>query len=582
MRDTAIHLPHDRAPAARPGNRADQAGPGRLRTGPPKRPVVHRTTLYRFDLTARTTADLAALVNHDYLHMHGFPVAEGVVAGAPAIVVHGQVPCETANWCTVIAGMTGVGADVGYSSAGGAVLVAVDEHVYALTFGTLGRYLIDLDRADRTFGISFAIRALKPAQIKRLTRHVLAATGRVDRNAVPGGQHIRSYVIEPWGEIVGQLCGQLNNERLTVSHSTKRPVTVTGSDAVQIALSTDPAGLLSDLREIGRVCARETPAPELEFIAQVRPLPAGDPQVHELNERLDALLGQVQPDGLGLAIPTNQVEVEPLATSYEIRVPQRRIVHTELTLDAVLDRTRRLMPGRRLPALRHGSIALCSDAEEQEQLAQAVSANKWITAEIPLGALRMVYHEGQWYEIGAQHLEFLRSEVAAILDRPPSITLPPWTAQYANEQAYNRSVGAPGSGFVMLDRTKLRTRQHHHSNGIEACDLLGPRNELIHVKRAAGSSPLSHLFFQGEVAIDALRHEADARQRLVDLVHAADPTWPIGVDFTPTKIIYAISLGLAKPLTAASLFTFAQVALYRTVRRLRGDNIDVEVIAIPS
>src|SRR6266545_6176089 len=113
--------------------------------------------------------------------------------------------------------MTGVALDVGYSSAGCAVLVAIDEHVYAMTYGAVGRHMIDLDRAERTFGISFAIRALKPAQIKRLTRHVLAATGRVDRNAVPGGQHIRSYIVEPWGEIVGQLCGQLNNERLTVS-----------------------------------------------------------------------------------------------------------------------------------------------------------------------------------------------------------------------------------------------------------------------------------------------------------------------------------------------------------------------------
>ena len=426
------------------------------------------------------------------------------------------------------------------------------------------------------------IRALKPAQIKRLTRHVLAATGRVDRNAVPGGQHIRSYIVEPWGEIVGQLCGQLNNERLTVSRSTKRPVTVTGSDAVQIALSTDPAGLLSDLREISRVCARENPAPELEFIAQIRPLSAGDPRAVELNERLDDLLGQARPDGIGLAIPTNQVEMEPLAASYEIRIPHRRIVRTNMTLDTVLERTHRLPTGRRLPALRNGSIALCSDAEAQERLAQPVSANKWITAEIPLGALRMVYHEGQWYEIGARHLEFLRSEIAAILDRPPSITLPRWTTRHADEHAYNRSVAAPGSGFVMLDKTKLRTRQHHHSNGIEACDLLGPQNELIHVKRAERSSPLSHLFFQGEVAVDALRHEADARQRLVDLVHAQYPTWPIDVDFTPTKIIYAISLGQTRPLTATSLFTFAQVALYRTVRRLRSDNIDVEVIAIPS
>jgi hypothetical protein len=39
--------------------------------------------------------------------------------------------------------------------------------------------------------------------------------------------------------------------------------------------------------------------------------------------------------------------------------------------------------------------------------------------------------------------------------------------------------------------------------------------------------------------------------------------------------------GSGKPLTAKTLFTFSQVALYRAVRRLRSNNIDVEVVGIP-
>jgi hypothetical protein len=95
--------------------------------------------------------------------------------------------------------------------------VSVDDQVYALTYGVLGRFFIAADRIDPGFGIQFALRAVEPDRINRVTRRVLASTGRVDRNLVPGGQPIRRYDMEGWGEIVRQLSGVLTNERLTVA-----------------------------------------------------------------------------------------------------------------------------------------------------------------------------------------------------------------------------------------------------------------------------------------------------------------------------------------------------------------------------
>ena len=45
-------------------------------------------------------------------------------------------------------------------------------------------------------------------------------------------------------------------------------------------------------------------------------------------------------------------------------------------------------------------------------------------------------------------------------------------------------------------------------------------------------------------------------------------------------MIYAIALASGKQLSPKALFTFSQVALYRATRRLRGANIEVEVISI--
>jgi uncharacterized protein (TIGR04141 family) len=249
-------------------------------------------------------------------------------------------------------------------------------------------------------------------------------------------------------------------------------------------------------------------------------------------------------------------------------------------MDTILSRTKRVTAGNRLQALEKGRIGVYADFAMDELVGTA--AHRWLTAEFSIGVEQLLYLEGHWYQIGEKHLEFLRAEIAEILDQPPSITLPAWTLDLADEDAYNRHAAKPGSGFVLLDKHFLKTQQHSRGRGIEACDLLGPDLELIHVKRANSSSTLSHLFFQGEVAVDALKYEDDARQVLHDLVHAQYPDHPLGLDFKPRKVVYAIALEDGRKLTPENMFTFAQVALYHAVKTLRNEKVVVEVIAIPS
>jgi uncharacterized protein (TIGR04141 family) len=540
---------------------------------------TYRTTLYRLDGVPPNPDGLRRALNHRYLREQDFETTPTTVADAPALLVHGQVPRDRAQWCPVITGLTGNEVAVGYSSAGGALLIAVDGVVYALTYGTVGRHMVNPDRFDPGFGIGFAIRAVGPERVMRITRRVLASTGRVDRSLVPGGRHIRHFNIEQWGEIIGQLCGTLlDNPRLTVTRLTKRPVSVAGANSLQIPLSVDPARLLEDLREITRVCAVDTPSPELEFIAQVRPLPSGA-RTEELDQHLDDLLGHAAPDELGLTMPVSQVEYEPFAASYEIKMTgYRRVYPSDLELDTILDRVRNRPSGMRLKALKTGTIGLSAEPGTGDLLTTPEAVHKWITAEVARGPARMIYQEGKWYEIGEHHLDFLNSEIDEILMRPSTIVLPAWTSNLTSEDAYNKHAGQ--HGFALLDKRLLKTRQHPY--GIEGCDLLGPGNELIHVKRADRSSPLSHLFQQGEVAVDALRNERDARVALAKMVRAADPSRAFTASFKPKKVVYAIALASGKTLTAKTLFTFSQVALYRAVRRLRSDNIDVEVVGIPS
>jgi uncharacterized protein (TIGR04141 family) len=573
-------------PTNRPAPRRDSRRPA---TDPPtlfdldlpESPAgTYLTSVYQLDRVPPTMEGLRDALDRRYLHKHDFTVEERLVAGAPALLVHGVVPRDRADWCDVLASLTDETIDLGFSSGGAALLVAAGDRVYALSYGTVGRHIIDLDLANAGFGIGFAVRSLAPNEIKQVRRRVFGTTGRVDRNLVPGGQHIRMYGIDKWGEIVGQVCGRTFNAKLTVCRSTGKATPVEGSDSLRIHLGVQPENLLADLQEINRVCQQEPPFADLEFITQIRPVPASDPRLSKLENQLDDLLAMPNPPDVGLAVPGRVIGEIERVRSYHLRVPKsalRATQHSELTLADILTQTRNVPDGERWAALRNGRITMYADDAGTEEIG-STAASRWITAQLPHKASQLLLHEGGWYEIGDKHREFLRQEIEQILTQPASVALPPWQSA-ENEQAYNQRASETGDGFVLLDRKLLRPTQHRR--GIEACDLLGPNDELIHVKRADSSSPLSHLFAQGEVSVDALKYEPDAREALVEMVRR-QPGRDIALDFRPRKVVYAIALGSGKALTVKTLFTFAQVALYRAMKSLRNEGIEVEVVGIPS
>jgi uncharacterized protein (TIGR04141 family) len=548
---------------------------------PPGPAGTYPTTVYR--LTVPPTADgLVAALNKNYLRDNAFEPTPARVADVPALLVHGTVPRARAEWCDVLSGLVGEDVDLGYSSGGGALLLAVDDWAYALAYGTVGRFMVEQEMVDVTFGVSFAVRALLPSEIRQVRRRVVGANGRVDRSLVPGGQPIWKYGIDKWGEIVGQVCGRTDNPNLTACRRTGRSVKVEGGDALRIPLCVEPDGLLADLREIDRVCRQESPLADLEFITQIRPVPASDHRVPELVNALDQRLALAEPPDLGVAVPGDLIaDIEPVK-SYRIQVPKsgrRPSLAAELDLAAILAHTNEALDGDRWTGLHNGRLTLFADMDGTEPI-MSTPVSRWLTAEVAVGTSHLLLHEDRWYEIGDRHREFLREEIGQILSRPAEVVLPPWTEDLSREDSYNRSVAERDERLVLLDKKLLYTTQH--PRGIEACDLLGHTGELIHVKRASGSSPLSHLFTQGVTSFYALRYDAEARAKFLELVRQQPNGPDLPEDFRPRKVVYAIALKSGRKVTVDTLFTFAQVALYQAMKTLRTEGVEIEVIGIPS
>ncbi len=124
----------------------------------------------------------------------------------------------------------------------------------------------------------------------------------------------------------------------------------------------------------------------------------------------------------------------------------------------------------------------------------------------------------------------------------------------------------------------------HRGNGFEACDHYGPEGRLVCVKPAKDSPPLSHLFNQALVAVEALVNQPEARARFREVVaEVSEGTRDVPLDYRPRKVVFAIHLKTGRTLTPETLFPFAQVALVNMATTLKSlYDVDVEVVGIPA
>jgi hypothetical protein len=158
--------------------------------------------------------------------------------------------------------------------------------------------------------------------------------------------------------------------------------------------------------------------------------------------------------------------------------------------------------------------------------------------------------------------------------------LPAWSS-WMREQDYLYNVSDQYSGFVNLSRQLIRTEL---STGIafEPCDLLGPGDELIFVRRSSGSSArLLSYFLQALVSCEMLRHLPEARAALSDAVARADPSREIEIDFNATKVIFAVAPQNISFSQRQIIPEMARVGLALLMENFESRGIAVNLMQIP-
>ncbi|MFF4089776.1 DUF6119 family protein [Streptomyces nigra] len=540
-----------------------------------------KATVYRLALDDERS--LSDCINPRFIEKEGFQSQDVVIDGNDSILVTGQIATPEPRWVSHLASLTGVNPGLQNANSAVALVVPIERHAYAITWG-LGHLLLDSSVVDNGFGLRFAIRKASAERVKSLTSHTLDTLSRTARTSVPSGAALDAFGIEEVGEVISRLVGRIQATGLTAANGKADTyTTIRGADGLSIPLARSATDLVKDLKYLENTVENEPPMSGLEHFEHTRPLRPGDAVIEELQKKLSAAL-EPGAHGIALTWPAEWQDEHGEADSYRLRGAGagREEQPEELELGHLITPLSRHDPAVRFEALRRMTIQGLN--AEGDAISRAIHGDKWITFQTDHKGKRYVLHQGRWFDIGGAYLELLRGKVSKILGKRSDISLCDWPQEvkpkqqisHATEGNYNILAPISDPRLLRLDKQLLRTKQH--PRGFEVCDLLGPNDELIHVKRLDDSVSASHLFNQAIVSAEALRRQADTVTKMREVVtreSGGKRTIPEG--FRPRKVILAFG---GRRADAKSLFTFSQVTLVRCAQRLAELEVELEIIEI--
>ena len=445
-----------------------------------------------------------------------------------------------------------------------AVLIAdFGERRVALTFGH-GRHLLKEGVVEPAFGLRVALNAIDPERIRTLDRDSLGVIGRRTREQVSSEGSITAFELDVDQDLVRAVTGRARDEGLGG--------TVTGADS----LGMTPPASFSDLpvlvsRVLGLYDSEEYRKyfDWIDHIGRIR-----DPAlVSTLDDALVARMRARDVERMWLAVPV----VLDWRKVHGFRYAGWRSSDTfdDVFMADFLGAYPSLA-ALSVDALRRIRV-LCIDAETD-----AVTY-KWplydcIYSEIEKGGRQYLLNAGEWYLVDRDFVSEVNTAVQKILGRPSTVTLPAYSD--ASEEEYNKRVcSSDKARFALMDRKAIPYSGQHSK--IEFCDIFTRDKAMIHVKRYAGSSVLSHLFAQGVVAAEAFAQDPVFRNKVNAALPQAFRLNDPDEQLDPREYEVVFGIVSRSPEEEVRLPFFSRVTLRNAHRRLSGIRFKASVLKIP-
>ena len=423
------------------------------------------------------------------------------------------------------------------ASASAVLVVPMANRTFAVTFGH-GRHLVDQLLVEPTFGLRAVLNSISEESIRWIDKKTFEGISTHTQEQASKDTSLADFGLDVERDVVRAVCGTPFDATLGARLKGKDSLTAT----CDMTLDTLPE-LLQAFFAQSELSDYRTKFPWVDNVLEVRD------KIRQ--EELDAELVQALRAGGNEKIWLTVPELIDWGDVREFSYGRRKQGNTfrDLHLRDYLNQTHASeLDAAELKRRKIYGFRASSDAKFG-----AWSVYECIHAEIETGDGTFLLSGSQWYRLDRNFVATIDRVVSQI---PASTTISLAYRDGEREAQYNARLAASIVGASCVD-AKLIQYGGGRSR-IEFCDVYHP-GYMIHVKRYAGSSVLSHLFAQGTVSATAFlsdeRFRAEVNKKL-------PPSSQISTADRPSAAAYEVAFVIAsRSAHALALPFFSRVTL---------------------
>lgn len=457
-------------------------------------------------------------------------------------------------------------------SKGALIFLPVGTRNFALSFGHVAHNLVD-SSYEYDFGLRVTLNSLDPLKLKS-TDTLDPGAAKRQRTQLPVESELTLFDFDRDSAILRSLTGKVRDRHKELfRHAT---------GASNLRISTDvEADELPDFCEkllaLYHSDEHKAAFPEIQNIVPVR-----DPvQIEALNAELLAAF-RVRNIDLNITVPEIINYSDNLYAAFS--GAGRSLVYDDVYIGRYydyLDEHGVDLNTMGVDDLRRHLLVLTDEdgnSRDRYSIMKSLVFDKTLD-----GSEGETFHlcEGCWYRIEDSYI----ARLSAYLDPLcAECDLPPY--DHPSEGHYNSAVAAGDAAIACLDK---RSMSPDGQSAMEPCDLLTVRDGVAtfyHVKVSTLSAQLSHLFNQGVNAVELMRLEPEAVDKLEGLIRelmkGGDPD-ALAALIRDRKYSIVFGIVTRKPAASKSLNLplFSRISLMRGMKALQLMDVPGRVMFIP-
>lgn len=419
--------------------------------------------------------------------------------------------------------------------------------IFAITFG-YGRSLLQQGTWEERFGLIVVLNSIDREKIRVIERKNLDTMLTQTRTQTSRKCAIEEFNLDVQQILLKAVLGEPREKTFASS--------ISGADALSITSQVTLDTIETKCDELLRAFNRQDYQKEFPWVNNLSEV-TNKQKVEELNQEILRRVKAGEENRLFLAVP-DMVDWTSIV-GFKFRDSDDEI-HTDLSLPDFLN------------TVRNPETLTCQYLRQrrvfQIHADTGVAEPRWsvyhcLNCEVAGDGKMYILTESKWYEVNASFVAQINERVKKVVTDNIHLV----AGKDEKEAEYCQRLHKSNKSHYALMDGKMIWHGGGHSQ-MEFCDLFTKDNKLLHLKRYAGSSVLSHLFTQGANSAKAFISDTDFRKKVNSLLpksHRFDPSrTPISKNY---KIVFGIISKSAHDVPENIPF-FSKITLTRVAEEL--------------